>query len=88
MNLDADAKGGVISRNHDHPGADAKRKQNVKGRAANASPPRFVSEAAIKKASSLIQPHSCSLLTDRTGKTSLIVGGNALGKGSNDAGDG
>ena len=87
MYFDADAKGGVIARNHDHPGADAERKQNVKRRAANASPLRFVSEQAIKKAALLIQPHKGILLTDCPKDDAWIVHRKGFGKRSNEAGD-
>lgn len=87
MNFDADDTGGVIARDHDHPGAGAEHKQNVKGSPANALPPRFTTEDAIEKASSLIRLHRWILLTDRAGKASRFVGRNGFGKGSHEAGD-
>ena len=87
MNFDADAKEAVIARNHDHPGADAEHKQNVKRGPANAFPLRFASEEASEKTSTLIQPHRWILLTDRAGKASRIVVGNGFGKWWHEAGD-
>ncbi len=88
MYFNAYAKGRVILRDHDHPSTDAKRKQNVKGSSANASPLRFVSEQATEKAASLIRRHTWILLIDCPRNVAWIVHRNGFGKRSNEAGYG